>query len=78
MHDIGVRETITFLGLTFNIETLKMCSHFRSFHKNGVDKRIFFCIIKAQFHNPYQEWRRDRPCEARQPACLQGAKSGGV
>ena len=24
MHEIGVRETISFLGLTFNIETLKM------------------------------------------------------
>ena len=24
MHEIGVRETVTFLGLTFNIETLKM------------------------------------------------------
>ena len=24
MHEIGVRETVNFLGLTFNIETLKM------------------------------------------------------
>jgi len=25
----------------------------------------------------YQEWRRDWPCEARQPAVMQGAKSSG-
>ena len=26
---------------------------------------------------PYQEWWRDRPNETRQPASMQGAKSGG-
>lgn len=27
------------------------------------------CIIKARKNSPYQEWWRNRSCEARQPNC---------
>lgn len=33
-------------------------------------------IIHLDNKTPYQEWWRERPCEARQPAYKQGAKSG--
>ena len=35
---------------------------------NGLDNARFLVIMVTQSNMPYQEWRRDRPCEARQPA----------
>ena len=44
--------------------------------KKTLDIRGLSCIITTQLNKPYQEWWRERPCEARQPARSQGAKSG--
>ena len=41
-----------------------------------VDKSAQTAIIQLDNQTPYQEWWRERPCEARQPAEKQGAKSG--